>query len=646
MTLTQDQLTSDPVEKKRLGQYFTGLPLAKLLASLSDPTAAASIIDPMVGSGDMLLACLELGANPDRVEGWDLDPRAVTVAARRLHDSETPSELRIGSAFELAEDFTTYDLVITNPPYVRYQSTSASGGIEFRIPSAEATRASLRRSIALSETLRPDVRTFLLRLTDSYSGLSDLAVPSWILCAALTKPGGTLAMLVPQSWMNRDYAAPIRALLGTLFDVEFLVEDQSGTWFDEASIRTGFVIAKRKSDDVLSESIWSEHDGGFVHARIASEARDGSGLVGTFGSVQEFARQMRSALSDHTSFTAPGIDASFVPGFADSDTAPSSLSSLPQAIRRLLPSAPVDFVSLRDLGWNVGQGLRTGANEFFYAEQNADGSVVALPRLHPTVVHPPEGTSLLAVRRQSDLPDGYCLSTVRSQSRLLFLEGWSKLPSGATPSIGSSELDSAFTSLLDEAESIEFPPGSGKTIPELTAVVTNVRSASNTDEERGARYWYQLPALKERHRPDLIIPRVCGGRPRVYRNPGRRLVVDANFSSLWSESADALDSFAVLAILNSDYVSAMLELQAHVLGGGALKVEASHVRGLLFPRFLPEQMADLAAFGRALCAEEGADAKTLDQINAVLADALNPGNPTSTSSALRDIADSARTRRA
>ena len=48
-------------ERKRLGQFFTGVRLARNLATLSRAPSANSILDPMAGSGDMFVACAETG---------------------------------------------------------------------------------------------------------------------------------------------------------------------------------------------------------------------------------------------------------------------------------------------------------------------------------------------------------------------------------------------------------------------------------------------------------------------------------------------------------------------------------------------------------------------------------------------------------
>ena len=79
----------------------------------------------------------------------------------------------------------------------------------------------------------------------NFSGLADLAVPSWILCMILTSIGGRISLVVPETWLNREYSLPIRFLLNSFFEIEFIVEDESRNWFSDAQIKTNLIVAKR-----------------------------------------------------------------------------------------------------------------------------------------------------------------------------------------------------------------------------------------------------------------------------------------------------------------------------------------------------------------------------------------------------------------
>ena len=90
----------DAARKKQLGQYFTDQRVGRLLAALADAGSAASIIDPMVGSADLLQACLSVGARPEKLVGIELDPVALDRARSAL-DGVEGTELTLGDALSL-----------------------------------------------------------------------------------------------------------------------------------------------------------------------------------------------------------------------------------------------------------------------------------------------------------------------------------------------------------------------------------------------------------------------------------------------------------------------------------------------------------------------------------------------------------------
>lgn len=76
--------------RKRLGQFFTGTGLGRLLAALAQAEKAQSIVDPMAGTGDLIAACLELGASPEAIGAIEIDRphiASATNACLTLHAS-------------------------------------------------------------------------------------------------------------------------------------------------------------------------------------------------------------------------------------------------------------------------------------------------------------------------------------------------------------------------------------------------------------------------------------------------------------------------------------------------------------------------------------------------------------------------------
>ncbi|MEA3357520.1 MAG: N-6 DNA methylase, partial [Patescibacteria group bacterium] len=120
-----EAILTNTVQKKHFGQYFSGAAIASLLAHLAYYETASLVIDPMSGTGDMLAAC-EPTNNPNKNYcGVEIDNGVYTQSLYRFQPNPNV-ELLNGNAFQpsIIKKLTAvqYDLVITNPPYVRYQS--------------------------------------------------------------------------------------------------------------------------------------------------------------------------------------------------------------------------------------------------------------------------------------------------------------------------------------------------------------------------------------------------------------------------------------------------------------------------------------------------------------------------------------------
>jgi len=598
--------------KKQLGQYFTGTPVARLLASLADSERAKAIIDPMAGSGDMLQACLELGATPDLLVGVDIDPVAVAFARERF-EGDSSVTLTCGDAFSETLPARRFDLVITNPPYIRYQSRSSPIGLN--VPSGDAIRDHLLRSIAARTDLSDQERQLFGEATRSYPRTADVAVPSWILAASLVAEEGVLAIVVPQAWLSRSYAQPVRDMLDRAFDVRFQVEDGDASWFPDAQVRTHLLVAHRRPVDGTTTG-----RSGVVIARATRALVDEDGrLTGDLQDERAVADALsRIEVAENTAVTK-GLTARVERG----PTRSNNKSGLAIQLRDVLPTRPT--CTIDSYGWSVGQGMRTGANDVFYLTRAANG-LSTDRRWGSRSVTAPAATQLPTVRRQSDLSglhvDPGALATV-----LLDLRGWATRDDRATAvraGVSAAWWDERYRVMPDDlaawinevAETPFSDQHPDRTFPSLSAVSPNAK-VSASGEPLG--YWYQLPKLAARHRPLLFMPRVCGSRPHAYANP-QRAVVDANFATLWAVEGRAMPDAAMFALLNSTWVWANLELTCNVLGGGALKVEATDLRHLPLPPLDVLATEELTRLGKAL--EDVEDVDLLAEIDWIVARSL------------------------
>ena len=152
--------------------------------------------------------------------------------------------------------------------------------------------------------------------------------------------------------------------------------------------------------------------------------------------------------------------------------------------------------------------------------------------------------------------------------------------------------------------------GKSIAIPKLSAVAPNQRKP--TAQTKGASlfkseafvprvpsWWYTLPILP-RHLGHVFMPRVNHHSAAAYLNlVSNPVLIDANFTTFTVEGA-MFPPEALFALLNSIWVRAILESIATPMGGGALKVEAAHLRLLPIPFINSECIGQLADLGRNL----------------------------------------------
>lgn len=639
--------TLDPAQRKRLGQFFTGVPLGKLLAHLALQPGTGTVLDPMAGHGDLLDATCEAAAERGnfiaRFDGIEIDKTTADTCRERLAviipEGSTPDfSILAADAFDPATldalPVPSYDLVITNPPYVRYQTRNGNRA------TTHPARAGLERIVGSRHT---GVESTIWKvLAQNYSGLADLSVPAWILAGCLVRPRGRLALVVPATWRSRDYAHVIRYLLLRCFVLESIVADTQPGWFSDALVRTHLIIARRLDPFDAQQCLsgrerWPEAR--WLH--IAPAAADERSLVGAAFEGEhpeaEFAAWVRADVAD----MVPGIEArsfdlhhewitlhprisrqrwySVLEG-ASHDLPLFSASqkpappAIPKALRDLLPSAAdtAKLVLLEDAGIKVGQGLRTGCNGFFYVTAcgtaGHDGEQVnASPALGGTKFPVPSGALHPVLRRQAEMhivergevPAG----------RVLDLRAWVlpedlRFVTDAHPAYEQHRINpphvmpTVLAAFVRYAATVSLEGSADSSpIPELSAVRTNVRQPGR----KGVipRFWYMLPDFAPRHLPAAFTPRVNQGTPWTECNMDPPLLIDANFSTFWMPDG-GWTRFALKALLNSVWCRAFMEVAGTPLGGGALKLEATHLRQMPVPILTKEARSALDAAGKKL----------------------------------------------
>lgn len=617
-------------QRKRLGQFFSGVRLGKLLTHLALSADTRAVLDPMAGHGDLLDATWEAAAECsirlERLDGIEIDPATAAACAARLtaitsDGNALKPEVIAADAFDPASiaalPCPTYELVITNPPYVRYQARSDGTSPDDKVRSGVIATARAR--------MKASERVLWERLVQGYSGLADLSVPAWLLSALMVKPGGRLALVVPATWRSRDYADVIRYLLLRCFALEFIVEDQQPGWFSDALVRTHLIVARRldppdAARPVGARSTWPSA----LWLQIGPEAADERSLVGgAFGGAcpeRQFAAWVRNncsaarrgvsvrrfALGEEWDSLAPRISrrrwyhqlersAADLPLFVNGRA--HNTPVIPDALRDILPAnlSADAMVTLEQAGIQVGQGLRTGCNFFFYvtACNSAEDDMV---RVQASSVFNHRRFSVPAaalrpvIRRQSEVASFERGSDC--SGRVVDLRQW-VLPedaflvaraSSTYEACGETPPQTMPDELADYVRTAAQTPlagkDEGKRIPDLSAVHTNTRAPR--DGRVTPRFWYMLPNFTPRHLPAAFVPRVNHGLAWVESNRDPAILIDANFSTFWSVTDD-WPRHALKALLNSAWCRVFMEAVGTSLGGGALKLEATHLRRMPIP---------------------------------------------------------------
>ncbi len=181
-----------PAERNRLGQFATPPNLALDIACYAlglwrNRTDAVSFLDPAIGTGSFYSAFRRTFPSQAVADacGVEIDPPFAAVAKRLWEDSG----LRI-----VPHDFTRispdrlYNLVLTNPPYVRHHHLDR--GNKERLKTLTADRFGL-----------------------DISGLAGLYAHFLLLCDAWLAPGGLAIWLIPSEFMDVNYGTAIKTYL-------------------------------------------------------------------------------------------------------------------------------------------------------------------------------------------------------------------------------------------------------------------------------------------------------------------------------------------------------------------------------------------------------------------------------------------------
>jgi methylase of polypeptide subunit release factors len=184
---------ADPTQRNRSGQFATPGPLAEEILRWcwhhwQQRREAVHFLEPCVGTGSFYSALLRVFPKEliQRAVGYELDPGLAATAKRLWQESG----LRVaqGDFLQQSPPPQKYNLLVTNPPYVRHHHLERGQ----------------------KERLRSLVRQ---RLGIQISGLAGLYCYFLLLCDAWLEEGALAVWLIPSEFMDVNYGVAVKEYL-------------------------------------------------------------------------------------------------------------------------------------------------------------------------------------------------------------------------------------------------------------------------------------------------------------------------------------------------------------------------------------------------------------------------------------------------
>jgi adenine-specific DNA-methyltransferase len=190
----EDHSSADTAElRKARGAFFTPPEIGFFLAHWAVRAAADSVFEPSCGEAGLLLAAAKelrrLSASElslGRLFGVDIHEPSIRAAHVHLAGTGLAFELQTRDFFDIPA-LPQWDVVIGNPPYLRYQAFSGSNRLK-------AQEAALRHGVRLG-------------------GLANAWAAFVVHAAQCLNPKGRLALVLPAALLSVNYAAPVRRFL-------------------------------------------------------------------------------------------------------------------------------------------------------------------------------------------------------------------------------------------------------------------------------------------------------------------------------------------------------------------------------------------------------------------------------------------------
>lgn len=190
--------------RKARGAFFTPSAIAQYVTEWAVRHPTDRVLEPSCGAAAFLVAAAErltaLGCTAPDLHGVELHEASAQQARLLTSAAGAEAAIAVGDFF-LHDPAGTYDAVIGNPPYVRYQDFSGESRTRSRA-------AALKAGVPLTQ------------LASSWAAFT-------VHSARFLKPGGRLGLVLPGELLAVNYASEVRRfLLQSFARVDLVVFDE------------------------------------------------------------------------------------------------------------------------------------------------------------------------------------------------------------------------------------------------------------------------------------------------------------------------------------------------------------------------------------------------------------------------------------
>lgn len=186
------KLKADSTEQKLRGAYYTPLPLAEMMVDLfANENTITSVLEPSCGDGVFLDAAIKKSLNKavKEIVAIEIDKKEVKKAkeyTKGFKNVKVYNEDFFDYYNRISEQ-KKYDLILGNPPYVRYQYL-------------EESQRELLSDILMSQGMKAN------KLVNTWVGFM-------VACVNLLSENGKIAFVIPAEIMQVAYAEDLRLFL-------------------------------------------------------------------------------------------------------------------------------------------------------------------------------------------------------------------------------------------------------------------------------------------------------------------------------------------------------------------------------------------------------------------------------------------------